>query len=154
MNAQKITLALKGRWQGQYGTCRCPVHADRLPSLKVKDDPRKADGIDVHCFGGCSWQDVKDALQRQGLLPDFGFPSLIAPALSELSRALLDLPKIDSEDDVRKLTRALHIWKTASPLPGSPGERYFVERRELPIGLLGDLSHALRWHKDITPSSR
>ena len=59
MDARAITKALGGRWQAHYGVCRCPVHADREPSLKVRDDSRKSDGIDVHCFAGCEWQDVK-----------------------------------------------------------------------------------------------
>ena len=28
----------------------------------------RRDGIDLHCFAGCSWEAVKSELQRQGLL--------------------------------------------------------------------------------------
>ena len=68
MDAKAITLALGGKWQGSYGLCRCPVHADGTPSLKVRDDPRKSDGIDLHCFGGCAWNEVKAEFIKLGLL--------------------------------------------------------------------------------------
>jgi hypothetical protein len=70
-DARAITKALGGKWAGRFGLARCPVHADRDPSLKVKDDPRKDDGTDVHCFAGCDWRDVKAALIQQRLLPEF-----------------------------------------------------------------------------------
>src|SRR6476660_1905448 len=71
MDARSITVALKGRWQGHFGLARCPCHADKTPSLEVKDDARKADGVDLHCFAGCDWRDVKSALVAQRLLPEF-----------------------------------------------------------------------------------
>src|SRR5690349_6201663 len=73
MNARGIVRVLKGTWHGGYGTCRCPSHADKAPSLKIRDDKNKRDGIDLHCFAGCSWEQVKSELQRQGLL-DGGNP--------------------------------------------------------------------------------
>ena len=51
--ARHITAALRGRWHGAYGMAKCPTHPDgQTPALKISDDPRKSDGIDVHCFGG------------------------------------------------------------------------------------------------------
>jgi hypothetical protein len=76
--ARTITEALGGRWCGSYGIVRCPAHDDREPSLKIKDDARNSDGIDVHCFSGCSWQDVKVELQRQ--VPGAGPPPAVRPA--------------------------------------------------------------------------
>ncbi len=70
MNAQELTRALGGRWHGSYGMAQCPTHDDgRTPALKVSDDNRKDDGIDLHCFAGCDWRDVKAELQERGLLP-------------------------------------------------------------------------------------
>src|SRR5262249_22283934 len=37
------------------------------------------------------------------------------------------------------------IWRETVPLPGTLGERYFVEHRNIDIAGL-DLSHAVRWH--------
>lgn len=148
MDAKGITAALRGKWQGRYGLCRCPAHADRTPSLKISDDPNKADRIDVHCFAGCNWQDVKATLIREGLLPDFepakGYtPTLVAPAKPMIS---VTAPVID---DTHKRERALKLWQASSPLSGTLGDRYFAAHRGLHIGLLDDLDHCLRWHEGI-----
>jgi len=67
--AAQLVKALQGRWHGSYGLCRCPVHDDgKTPALKVSDDPRKSDGIDLICFAGCDWRAVKAALRQRGLL--------------------------------------------------------------------------------------
>ena len=68
MDARAITKALGGTWHGRYGSCPCPAHADKMPSMKVRDDARKGDGIDVHCFAGCDWKDIKAYLAKCGLL--------------------------------------------------------------------------------------
>src|SRR4029079_15495998 len=81
MDAKGITAALRGKWQGRYGLCRCPAHADRTPSLKISDDSSKADGVDVHCFAGCDWRDVKHPLIREGLLPEFKSAASCKPTL-------------------------------------------------------------------------
>ena len=143
MDARGITNALGGKWHGHYGLCRCPVHADRTPSLKVKDDPRKSDGIDVHCFTGCRWGDVKDELARQGLLPQFE-PGKREPKLSAPVRR----PQIEPDNDAEKRAGfAQKLWQASTPLPETLGFRYFTATRGLDIGVLGDLSHALRWHE-------
>ena len=57
-----------------------------------------------------------------------------------------------------RVKAALRIWEEAEPLrsPASSrrntftlGWRYLTERRGLHIGLLDDLSHALRWHQGV-----
>ena len=148
MDARAITKALAGRWQGHYGLCRCPAHADKTPSLKVRDDLRKTDAVDVHCFAGCGWQYIKAALSRQGLLPEFspkrGSLELTAP------RALIAPVAVAAAegDDVKKRVElALKIWKVSQPLKATLGWRYFTEHRGLGISALGDLSNALRWHE-------
>jgi putative DNA primase/helicase len=63
--ASEIVRALGGR----NGVCRCPAHDDKHPSLSVKDDE---DGdIFVHCFAGCDYRDIKDALRHRGLLSEW-----------------------------------------------------------------------------------
>ncbi len=70
MTAREIVKALSGHWSGSYGLCFCPCHNDgKTPALKVSDDERKDDHIDLHCFAGCHWRDVKTELRRRGLLP-------------------------------------------------------------------------------------
>jgi hypothetical protein len=148
MDARAITKALGGKWQGRYGLCRCPVHADKTPSLKVRDDPRKDDGVDVICFAGCNWKDIKDNLRRQGLLPQFN-------GSSSEQRRLLQTPMLrhfatrvsEPDDDTdQRIEHALKIWQASKPLPDTLGWKYFTEHRGLDIGKLGELEHALRYH--------
>jgi hypothetical protein len=103
----------------------------------VGDDPRKFDGIDLHCFGGCSWQDIKAELNRQGLLDGRGQHDGVAP------RHLVDR---ESNDVGERIECALKIWEASVPLADTLSWRYFTERRELHIGLLDDLDYCLRWH--------
>jgi putative DNA primase/helicase len=71
MIAATIVKALSGRWHGSYGLARCVCHDDgATPALKISDDARKSDGIDLHCFAGCGWRDIKTELRRRGLLAD------------------------------------------------------------------------------------
>ena len=140
MDARDITKALGGKWAGRYGLARCPVHDDRTPSLKVSDDPRKDDGIDVVCFANCDWRDVKAALVRQGLLPEFK-PTSFSTSFSFTTPP----PAPDRADEAVRVDLALKIWDAAGPLKNSLGWRYFTERRGLHVGLL-DLDHCLRFH--------
>jgi putative DNA primase/helicase len=134
MDARAITQALGGMWHGHYGLCRCPVHADSNPSLKVSDSDCK--GIDVHCFAGCDWKGVKNELRRQGLLND------------NFSADIQSHPKVIAEpdEDINKnIGAAQSLWRTSVPLPGTLGETYFVQQRKLPIDKI-DLEHAVRYH--------
>jgi putative DNA primase/helicase len=45
MSARAIVKSLGGMWCGSYGLARCPSHDDRKPSLKIRDDKSKHDGI-------------------------------------------------------------------------------------------------------------
>lgn len=145
MDARAITKALGGKWAGSYGLARCPSHADKTPSLKVRDDARKDDGIDVHCFAGCDWKNIKDALKRHGLIRDGWTPPdytrlLKTPMLRDVAPA-----NHPAEDDSTE--RALKIWGAAQPLlPDTLGWKYFTEHRGLDMGNLGDPDHALRYH--------
>jgi putative DNA primase/helicase len=48
-----------------------------------------------------------------------------------------------------RIQYALRLWREASPLHGSLGERYFVEHRKLEVYKL-PLDHVLRWHKHLS----
>ena len=144
MDAKEITHALGGNWTLLgYGVCPCPCHDDRKPSLKVRDDPNRPDGINLHCFSGCDWRDVKAALVKQGLLEPVngdsysGAPRHVSPAPAK---------KQDAEQRQR-IEHALNIFASATKLRGTLGERYFIERRGLHIALLEDLHHCLRWRE-------
>jgi putative DNA primase/helicase len=128
MDARAITAALGGKWQGRYGLCRCPTHADSTPSLKISDSDRR--GIDVHCFAGCDWKEIKDELKRQNLLD--GERCSGTPLLK------------GAEPDPKKIDWSL--WHRAVPLPGTLAEKYFVHYRKLKISRL-DLDHCLRFNR-------
>jgi hypothetical protein len=145
-DARQITKARGGKWYGRYGMIPCPAHDDREPSCKIKNDPSKLDGIDVVCFTGCDWRDVKAALFRQGLLPNFkNEPRRCARTAEATAPATILSPEIEAADE-RRIKSALSIWPETLPLKDTLGWKYFVERRGLHIGLL-DLEHALRWHE-------
>ena len=144
LDARSLTKALGGRWQGRYGLCRCPAHADREPSLKIRDDDHKSHGIDVHCFAGCGWKEIKDEWQRQGLLPQF------APGMAMPKPKVQPVASRDATlDDASRIAAALEIWNASTPLrEDTLALKYFTETRGLHIGLL-DLSHCLRWHEGL-----
>jgi hypothetical protein len=150
MNARTIVKSMHGMWVGTYGLVRCPCHNDRKPSLKIRDDKTKRDGIDLICFAGCDWKDVKVALQRQGLIDAacHGGPKNATTAVlaktgqREISPVVVKIgQQVDDHVDL-----AIKLWQQSIPLPDTLGWKYFTERRGLHIGVLGPLDHALRFH--------
>lgn len=137
MTAREIVNALGGRWHGTYGMARCPVHTDRTPSLKVRDDARKADGLDLCCFAGCSWQDVKAALRREGLLPSWEPGSAPRPDLETETRY-----RVEREaEEQGQIEAARALWRQARPLTqDDPAGRYLMSR-----GLPGPWPPSLRF---------
>jgi hypothetical protein len=130
MDARAITKVLGGRWQqGRYGLCRCPTHADSTPSLKISDSDHR--GIDVHCFAGCDWKDIKNELRRRGLLND------------NFSADIQSRPKVIKQEP-KKVDWSL--WHRGVPLSDTLGETYFTQHRHLKIGGL-NLGHAIRYHR-------
>ena len=105
-----IVAALKGRWHGSYAMCVCPAHADRTPSLSVRQGER---GILVHCFAGCRSEDVLREISRTK-------PILNSPS-----------PSYRPEDTVPNVRR---IWDQGTEIRGTLGEVYLRSRR-LPVDL-------------------
>lgn len=72
---------VKQRQPGQW-SARCPAHADKGPSLSVRETPEGA--VLVHCFAGCTPNEVAGALgiELSDLFPPrdrpFGAPKKIA----------------------------------------------------------------------------
>ncbi len=61
---EEMTARLGGQWKGSHGRARCPAHDDRKPSLHISQQGKK---ILVHCFAGCTQEQVLGALKRMGL---------------------------------------------------------------------------------------
>ena len=65
-SAEEIAYQLgKRKQQGKDWLCCCPAHDDKNPSLSLRDGD---DGkLIVHCYTGCSFQEVFKALDRRGI---------------------------------------------------------------------------------------
>lgn len=89
--------------------CRCPCHADRTPSLSIRQGDR---AILVTCHAGCDSRDVLKALRRIADLPSF-----------DASRVI---PSIE-----RRVKPHLTIWQAGSSIEGTLAERYVREVRQI-----------------------
>jgi putative DNA primase/helicase len=104
--------------------------ADARVHMPVRRDHR---GIDVYCFAGCDWKEIKNELRRQGLLND------------NFSADVQSRAKVIAVEDVNKnIDLALLLWRGSVPLTGTLGETYFVQQRKIPIGKI-NRDHAVRY---------
>ncbi len=130
-NGREIVRTLKGRWGLHSGTCRCPAHEDRDPSLSVMETPDRK--VLVHCHAGCSQIAVIAALQAMGLWPS-GEPN-------HYSRNPYALFADKEPADKRERSdRALGVWDAARDAKGTPVEAYLRAR-----GIRLPLSDQLRY---------
>jgi putative DNA primase/helicase len=117
--AEAVFRPLGGVRAGAGYLCRCPVashgrgQGDRHPSLSVTDGQH---GLMVHCFAGCSKDDVKAALARLDLSREAA-PRNVEPKRQRLKTTIAD---------------ALALWARALPIAGTQGERYWIATRRLP----------------------
>ncbi len=120
MTAESIAKTLGGRWHGSYGTCRCPVHDDREPSLSVCNGD--GDEVLVKCHAGCDWRDIKSALRDRGALPEW--------RSEQQPRSVKRQPDKEAEDTQtrRKTKFARRMWHDAQPIQDTPAETYLRER--------------------------
>lgn len=144
MSAREITRVLKGTWHGAYGTARCPAHDDRSPSLSLRDGE---DGrLLVHCFAGCSYEAVHEALRRLGLFEERHFLK-DRTAVRVAGRVITIAPAgsaASAPDQVARTERALALWAQCRPARGTVVERYLASR-----GLLLPPGDALRFHPGL-----
>ena len=139
MTVEAIANALGGRRIARGWIARCPAHRDRTPSLSIAEG---ADGRPLlHCFGGCGWRDIRDALRTRGLWPD---------AL-ERYRPLIPSrsPSRGSEerkrDEHRRVDAARHLWAAGRPFTAhDPTGRYLTSR-----GLAGPWPPTLRFVAEV-----
>ena len=70
LSAREIAEALNGSPSGDEWVCRCPnpLHRDSKPSFSIRDGDSGRPV--VHCFGGCTQDELIDALRGEGLWPD------------------------------------------------------------------------------------
>jgi putative DNA primase/helicase len=117
MNAAEIANALKARSAGRHQwMARCPGHPDRNPSLSISvgQDGRTL----VHCFAGCSQEDVIEALRARGLW-----------ANGEASHDRLITPSRREPDDASRIAYAFTVWNSAFDPRGTIAEDYLASRK-------------------------
>ena len=104
-----LIARLGGKWSGNTAMCRCPSHADRTPSLSIRQGDR---AILVTCHAGCDSRDVLTAL-----------------------RCIAELPIVDASGVIPNvwLSTGIHlgIWQSARSIEGTLAERYVREVRQI-----------------------
>lgn len=106
---RSLVRLLAGTWSGDTAMCRCPAHADRTPSLSIRQGDR---GILVTCHAGCDSRDVLRELSRIVRIPGF-------------NRAAIE--KANPNPGKAHLA----IWRAARPIEGTLGERYVRDTRNI-----------------------
>lgn len=100
--------ALGGTWHGRTAMCLCPAHADKTPSLSLRQGDRR---ILVTCFAGCERGDI----------------------LRELRRIPVDQQYHYQDQPSSSGGNAERIWNEALPVSGTLAERYLAARYLLPV---------------------
>jgi putative DNA primase/helicase len=118
MSAELIARALGGKKVGASWLAPCPAHADREPSLALRDgeDGRAL----VRCHAGCEQGAVIAALRARGL---WGANVSASPSWQQRPRSDGAGPDSDA-----KRKSALAIWQAAKPAQGSLVETYLRSR--------------------------
>jgi hypothetical protein len=110
--ARMIVESLNGTWRQNKGMCCCPAHDDRTPSLSVTLG-RKA--ILLHCFAGCSNEEVIAALDRKGVRS--------CDLFDRAGAVTADRPEKTAFN-----SNARRLWHSATAISGSPAEGYLAQR--------------------------
>jgi hypothetical protein len=129
--AQEIVQALHGKWRGSYGVVKCPAHADRSPSLRIRQGET---GVPlVRCFAGCDSRDVIAALSRIGVWPEFDRDRSqhrqVRPIRQIVSAPQVYQPEPWTDDEAARAYWAKDRWITTLPAAGSIVGRYWYEAR-------------------------
>jgi putative DNA primase/helicase len=115
--------ALGAKRVGGGWLARCPAHDDRRPSLSLRigDNGR----LLFHCFSGCSFQEIRDALG--GEFPD---PTIYT--------------RFDEPEEIARKDCARRIWGESLPASGTVVQCYLRSRAiKLPV------PPALRFHPGL-----
>jgi len=120
-SARHIVGQLGGKWRGRQGTCRCPAHEDRTPSMSVTEtrDGRPL----VHCFSGCTQVEVIDALRARGL---WAGEAKVDPSYP--GRLTTRHDGHHDRDDRERQQYARDLWDRSNPIKGTLAEAYLRSR--------------------------
>jgi Toprim domain len=128
LNAKQVG---PNRWEA-----RCPRHRGRSLSISVSRDGRTL----VHCFGGCTQDEVFGALRDQDLWPRRGERP---PRQKRLLRPTPNRQQQDAADrdhQARQLLKARRLWQRSVVATGTPVETYLRSR-----GIPGPVPSSLRF---------
>lgn len=119
--ARTITKALNGHWHGRYGLCLCPAHANtKSPALSISDGHNGR--LLLHCYAGCDFLSILDALKGLGLVEGSGI--YVPPSHEEI-----ELNRLKEREKAKlQEARALECWNTAKPIHGTLAETYLRTR--------------------------
>lgn len=132
--AQRITLALRGRWHGAYGVAFCPAHENRhTPALSLSDGG--GGRLLALCHAGCGFPAVLDALRGLGLVSGIGRYG--PPDAAELA----PLGEARGAEAAKREAQAFACWREAQPIGGTLAERYLRGR-----AISCPLPETLRFH--------
>jgi putative DNA primase/helicase len=101
---------LGGTWHGSFGMCRCPAHADRIPSLSVRVGRSR---LLLKCFAGCDRRDVLRAIRR------------LEPKSLEVTGSRAS-PNAGLDQWLKM--RARELWSGSRSIGGSLAEAYLHNR--------------------------
>ncbi|MEM8551092.1 MAG: toprim domain-containing protein [Pseudomonadota bacterium] len=127
---RELASALGGEVSGNQVLCPGPGHSARDRSLAVYQSVNAPGGFTVHSFAGDPWRDCRDYVAQRIGQPTFelrrgrrsGDPT--SPdrfTKGTEGRKLCDLP--------------LRLWRKASPINGTLGERYLRDARSIGCAL-------------------
>lgn len=134
--AQRLTKALGGKWQGHYGLAFCPAHMNRRsPALSLShgDDGR----LLLHCHTGCDFGSILDAMKGLGLIS--GLPAMPLPDPHRWTKQA----EVQRQQAAKRSAQAVAIWAETEPIGGTIAETYLREVR----GITCPLSLNLRFAK-------
>ncbi len=127
ITAADFAHALGGHRIAKGWCCHCPAHPDRTPSLTVTDGDY---GRPIfHCWAGCTFAEVRDALAAKGLWPDQ--PSTLAR--EEIERRRREREAREEAENKAREAEALAVWRNARPIEaGDLASCYLQDRGYLP----------------------
>ena len=132
-DARTLTLALGGRWFGDYGAAACPVcQPERRQDQRALSIRSEGDRLLTFCHkSGCAYRDI---LAAAGMPVTIGAIDLAAAREASERRATYDN---------EQLARARKLWNGARPIAGTKAERYLRGR-----AITCPLPASLRWAPD------
>lgn len=138
MDALSLTLNLRGKWHGAYGTAPCPVcqpEARRDQNALTLSDGRDGQLL-LHCKKlGCAFADILAAagVTRGDYRPPD--PAILAEREAERHR-----------EEQRRAEQARRTWDGSEPIEGTPAETY-LRSRAITCALPPTLRfHPACWH--------